>query len=124
MEYKDALQIAGQAGNVHKAYWYATVAAIAHPSTRKLGMKMFSYGARATYAAGKGAASGFVKTPFVRGGQMSLARLPGAAARGAMNPYVLAGLLAYELTDIHLQTVSTDRAYAKAFAGGTRGLFL
>ena len=105
MEYKDAYLAYHAVGNVHKAYWYATVAAIAHPSTRKLGMQMGSYGLRATGSALKGAAVGVGKTTFKRGGQMSLARLPGGFVRSLANPYVLAGLIGYEFFRYHLSEV-------------------
>ena len=125
MEYKDAYLAYHAVGNVHKAYWYATVAAMAHPSTRKVGMQMASYGVRATGAALKGAAVGVGTTTFKRGGQMSLARLPGAAARSLANPYILAGLIGYETAKVHDHRVRTDQAYREAVAGpGARGLFL
>ena len=111
------------AGNVHKAYWYATVAAMAHPSTRKVGMQMASYGVRATGAALKGAAVGVGTTTFKRGGQMSMARLPKAVVRELKNPYVLGGLLAYEIVDQYSHKVHGNYAFAKAASSGQRGVF-
>ena len=117
MEYKDAYLAYHALGNVHKAYWYATVAAMAHPSTRKLGMQMASYGVRATGHALKGAAGGVAKTTFKRGGQMSLARVPGAAVRGLANPYFLAGMLVFEF--VRYQLVEVDHS---PLSSGTRML--
>ena len=105
-------------GNVHKAYWYATVAAIAHPSMRKLGLQMGSYGIRATAAATSGAIRGVAKTTFVRGGTASLATVPGSIVRSLANPYTLAGFMAVELTDRHMKRVSRDADYSKSFVGG------
>lgn len=68
--------------NVHKAYWYASVAAAAHPYTRKMGLRALSYGARVHLNALRAAAGAALSTPLARGGTFTAGGFLASAAVG------------------------------------------
>ena len=122
MEARDVWSAMGVAKNAPKAYWYATTAAIAHPSTRKFGLKMASYGARATMAASRGALAGVAGTTFKTGGKTSMRSL-GIAAFGkgkhvvkGTNPWAVAATVGFVMTDMHMNRMRSDPHYAAAFS--------
>lgn len=117
MEARDVWSAMGVAKNAPKAYWYATTAAIAHPSTRKFGFKMASYGARATMAASRGAMAGVAGTTFKAGGKTSMKSL-GIAAFGkgkhvvkGTNPWAVAATVGFIAADLHMNQMSSNRHY-------------
>ncbi len=63
-------------------YWAGTAAAVAHPSTRKFGFKMASFGIRATSNVAIGATRALAGTTLVRGGTVTLGRAAGAVGLG------------------------------------------
>lgn len=62
------VQMYSAAGNLPKAYAYATVAAIAHPRSRAMGLKMASYGIRVTANVARAGAMAAARTPLTYGG--------------------------------------------------------
>ena len=83
------------AGNAPKAYWMATAAALAHPKTRSAGVKLASFGARATLNVAKGTAGAILGTPLVRGGTTTVGGLAGAGAAGVGIGMVVGTGIAY-----------------------------
>lgn len=82
MNTKDAVVAYHFMSNVHKYYWYATVALTAHPYTRKVGLRMASYGARVGFNVARASAGAVLGTPLARGGTVTGGALLGAAAAG------------------------------------------
>lgn len=82
MNTKDAVIAWHVMGNAPKAYWYATTAAIAHPASRKFGMKMAGYGARVTLNVARASAGAALRTPLVAGGATTAGSMLGAVAAG------------------------------------------
>lgn len=90
--------------NATEFYWMAASAALAHPSTRTTGVRMFSYGIRASAAGARGAVlgrgAGFMGTTFVRGGTASLATsgaLVGQALAAVAVPVICGYGLSYAI---------------------------
>ena len=82
MTYQDA-RLAGTAlQNMHKAYWYVTVAAIAHPATRKFGFRMASYGGRVTLNVARAGLGAAMSTPLSRGGTLTVGVVAKSVAAG------------------------------------------
>ena len=94
-EINKALLLYHAAGNAHKAYWMATAAALAHPKTRSAGVKLASFGARASLNVARGTAGAILGTPLVRGGTTTLGGLAGGAAAGAGIGMVVGTGIAY-----------------------------
>ena len=68
--------------NAPQYYWLATVAAIAHPTTRSVGLRMGSFGIRATANIAFASTRALLGTTLVRGGSMTLGSTAGSAAAG------------------------------------------
>ena len=94
-EINKALVLYSAAGNVHKAYWLATAAALAHPKTRSTGVRLASFGARASLNVARGTAGAILGTPLVRGGTTTLGGLAGGVAVGAGIGMVVGTGIAY-----------------------------
>jgi len=60
----------------------STTAAVAHPATRSIGLKMASYGIRVSWNVGRATTGAILSTPLTRGGTATIGGLAGAAVAG------------------------------------------
>jgi len=60
----------------------STTAAVAHPATRSIGLKMASYGIRVSWNVGRATTGAILSTPLTRGGTATIGGLAGAAIAG------------------------------------------
>ena len=82
MNTKDAVVAYHFMSNAHKYYWYATVALTAHPYTRKVGLRLASYGARVGFNIARASAGAALSTPVARGGAVTGGTILGSVAAG------------------------------------------
>lgn len=68
--------------NAPGVYWAAAVGATVHPTTRRFGFKMVSFGIRSTANVAYAGARAFAGTTLVRGGSTTVGRLAGAVGLG------------------------------------------
>ena len=75
--------------NAPQYYWLATAGAIAHPTTRRYGLRMASYGIRASANVAIASSRALLGTTLVRGGTMTGGSAVGSVAAG----YVLGAVV-------------------------------
>jgi len=68
--------------NAPQYYWLATVAAVAHPTTRSFGLRMGSFGIRASANVAFAGARALAGTTLLRGGSVTLGSAAGSVAAG------------------------------------------
>lgn len=68
--------------NAPQYYWLATAAAVAHPTSRRVGLRMASFGLRATANMAFASGRALLGTSLLRGGSATLGNIGAAAAAG------------------------------------------
>lgn len=88
-DYSDAVVWYHASEKASTLWWITTAAAIAHPSTRRAGWHMASFGARVAVNTTAASARAFLGTTLVRGGTMTVGAAGAQAFAAAFVPLVV-----------------------------------